>query len=406
MDAETRLERYAELAVRVGANVAPGQLVLVTAQVEHAPLARAIARAAYRHGARYVDPEYRDGHVRRAMIAGAPEESLTWTPPWLLSRYETHGAERSAQIALTGDPEPALLADLDGARVGRARMLDLVEVNRRNVNDAVNNWTVVGAPNESWARTVFGEPDVERLWDAVAFAVRLDEPDPVVAWGEHLDRLARRARALDELALDAVRFRGPGTDLTIGLLPESRWFGGWDETSWGRRHAANMPTEEVYTAPDLRRTEGVVRSTRPLALRGTVVRELEVSFERGRAVTVNAGAGAETMRALLATDEHAAYLGEVALVDGASRVGQTGLTFFDLLFDENATCHLAFGFAYDVCAPGLAALSEDEKRARGLNVAPLHLDFMVGGTEVEVDGVRRDGAVVPLLRADEWQLGG
>jgi len=378
--------------------------VIVTGLVEHAPLIRAVTRAAYGAGARYVDVSYGDQHVRHAMIASAPEEALTWTPPWSKLRYQTHGEERSAWIAFTGEPEPELFSDLDPVRVGRTRMLELSELNGRLINDRLNNWTVVPAPNEGWACAVFGEPDLDRLWDAVEETVRLDEADPVAAWTKHLDGLERRADALTALSLDAVRFRGPGTDLTVGLLPESIWDGGWDETAWGRRHVANMPTEEVYTTPDRHRAEGFVRSTRPLVILGTLVQDLELRFAEGRAVDVSASSGETVVREQLETDEGAAFLGELALVDGTSRVGRTGITFFDTLFDENATCHLAYGFGYEIGAPALTDLPGGEKLARGLNSSKVHTDFMVGGPEVEVDGLTREGETVPLLRRDEWQL--
>ena len=404
MTPDERLERYAELAVRVGSNVAPGQTLNVWCMVEHAPLARAIARAAYAAGARYVDVVYADQHVRREMIEHADEEILTWTPPWLLERTRSLGESHGAMILITGDPDPELLSDLDGARVGKARMTALAEENLRHLNERLVNWSIVAYPNEGWARTVFGEPDVERLWDALGTAVRLDEADPVAAWHEHMDRLVGRAGALNGRRFDAIHFRGPGTDLTVGLLPESIWKAAAFETSWGRRHIPNMPTEEVYTTPDYRRTEGVVRSTKPLGLFGTIVRDLEMRFEAGRIVEVNASSGAEAIRGQLDGDEQAPFLGEIALVDGTSRVGQTGLVFFETLFDENATCHIAYGAAIVQNAEGAEDWTVDERLARGVNHASIHTDFMIGGPEVDVDGLDADGTVTPLIRGDVWQL--
>jgi aminopeptidase len=392
----TRVDRYAELAVRVGANVQPGQLVEVIARVEHVEVARAVARAAYAAGARYVDVLYGDQHLRRAFIEHADDELLSWTPPWLLERERAVGDDRAAVISLAGDAEPDLLADLPGERVGRARMVALGEEATRQVNERLSNWVVIGVPNEGWAKQMFGEPDVERLWELVEFCVRLNEDDPVAAWREHVRLLGRRAARLNELRVDHLRYRGPGTDLTVGLLPESRWQGCESETVDGVPYVANMPTEEVFTTPDARRTEGVVRSTQPLALNGRVVRGLEVRFERGRIVEVHADEGEDVIQGQLAVDDTAGYLGEVALVDGTSRIGQTGLVFFETLFDENASCHVAYGSAY--------AEAVDGGVIDGVNVSSVHTDFMIGGPEVDVDAVLRDGTVVPILRDDVWQL--
>jgi len=251
-------------------------------------------------------------------------------------------------------------------------------------------------PNAGWAMQMFGEPDVDRLWELVEHCVRLDEPDPVAAWRAHIARLDARAQALNDLEVDALRFQGPGTDLTIGLLPESRWLGVESRTVDGVVYVANMPTEEVYTTPDARRTEGVVTSTMPLSVYGTIVRGLRLRFSAGRIVEVDADEGAEVIRGQLASDENAAALGEVALVDGTSLVGRTGLTFFDTLYDENATCHVAIGDAYAEAVEG--GLIE------GVNVSSVHTDFMIGGPEVSVDAVTRAGSVAPLLRAEVWQL--
>lgn len=404
MTGNGRLERYAELAVRSWVNLAPGQELNISGQLEHAPLVRALARAAYAAGAKYVDVLYRDEHVRRAMIELAPDETLSWSPPWLIERLEHWAGVQGANISITGDPEPELLGDLDGERVGRARMIELGRRAGELLSKKPVNWCVIGWPNEGWATTVFGEPDVERLWDAVSHAVRLDEPDPIAAWEEHIEKLVGRASAMNDRRFDAVRFRGPGTDLTVGLLPESYWSGGIDTTSWGQRYIANVPTEEVYTTPAWERVEGTVRSTRPLSLNGTIVRDLEVRFERGCAVEVNASSGADVVRGEMSIDEGSASLGEVALVTGDSRVAETGITFFDTLYDENVTSHIAYGFAYPERVHGGGDVAPDDRRARGFNYSVVHTDFMIGGAEVDVDGITSGGEEVPIIRKDEWRL--
>ncbi len=398
-----RLERYAELIVRVGANVQPGQTLFVNGQVEHAELARALARAGYQAGARYVDVRYGDQHVRRAMIEHADDDVLIETPAWMLVQAEAIG-DGAALVMIAGDPDPGLLQDLDQARVGRTLPRAFLEALRQAQTERTVAWTIAACPNEGWAKQMFGEPDVERLWEAIADSVRLDEPDPVAAWRAHTARLRERSRQLDALDLDLLRFRGPGTDLQVGMLPAVKWTGGGSTTAAGVDTVPNMPTEEVFTAPDWRRTEGTVRSTRPLDLGGTVVRDLEMTFANGEAVEVRASAGAEAVRSQMSTDEFGNRLGEVALVDGTSRVGRTGLTFFNTLFDENAACHIAYGTAVLFGSEELDGLEPDDLRARGANISNIHTDFMIGGPEVDVDGVTREGRTVPILREDNWQL--
>ena len=253
---------------------------------------------------------------------------------------------------------------------------------------------------------MYGEPDLERLWQALAHVCRLDEPDPIVAWQMHIDNLQARSALLNERRFDAVRFRGPGTDLTLGLLPQSRWYGGASKTNLGLRYVPNLPTEEVYTSPDRRRADGVVRTTRPVALtNGAIVRDLELVFRDGEIVQATAADGEADVHAELDAYEGARHLGEIALVDHRSRVGELDTLFYNLLLDENAACHIAYGASILGVFEDLPeGLSDDELRGMGVNRAHVHTDLMIGSDEVEVDGLHAGGEAVPLLRGGTWQL--
>ena len=303
MTPDERLDRYARLAVEVAVNLQPGQFLRISAEPEHLPLVRAIGRVAYERGARYVETHYRDGHLKRARVQHAPEDSLDWTPPWTLSLLDHMIETGGATIAITGEAEPELLADLDQRRTQRTRARLAAEKLLDAENRRLIQWTIVGYPNEGWAQAVFGEPDVERLWDAVITATRLDEPDPVAAWQEHIGRLRERAALLDERRFRTLRFTGPGTDLRVGLDASHHWLTGAEESVDGVPHLVNVPTEEVFTTPDRRLTEGTVRSTFPLALGGTIVRGLELRFEAGKIVEVRAETGADAAREEMATDD-------------------------------------------------------------------------------------------------------
>ena len=389
----------AQLAAQVGANVAPGQTVLVRARLGQEPLARAVAAACYDLGAHQVEVQYDDPYVQRARLEHAPDQALGEVISWARERPTQLAAMRGALIGFSGPVAPGLLDDLDPARVGRDTV-PLVEWNQVIADQSVN-WTIVPGPSAGWAKLVFPDLDDElastRLWEQLAHVCRLDEPDPLAAWQRRSRELVEAASRLDAAALDSLRFEGPGTDLRIGLLPGVRWEGGEFSTAWGRAHLPNLPTEEVFTSPDPERTEGTVRATKPLLVSGRAVNGLRVRFEHGRAVAIDADEGAPLLRELLRRDADAVRLGEVALVDASGRIGPLGTVFHDTLLDENAASHIAFG-------TGFVSLAQDEASAQRINSSAVHTDFMIGGRDVNVTGTTRDGREVPVLMDSRWAL--
>jgi aminopeptidase len=396
---DDRFGSIAQLAVH-GANVRDGQLVGVTANLGQEELARAVAAAAYRRGAQFVDVFYFDPFVKRARIEYADEETLDYVPPWLGARLNELADREAARISFGGVVAPEALVGLDGARLGRDQLPWLKE-SMRVINDRSTNWCAVPCPTRAWATLVHPDLDpdeaYELLWSELWHVLRLDEPDPAAAWDERFAVLAARAHDLNGRRFDALELSGPGTQLTVGLLPGSEWLAGDLETRSGLRHLPNLPSEEVFTAPDPERAEGHVTATKPLVLRdGTIVRGLRVRFAGGRAVEIDAEEGAEAFRAKLSVDDGGTRLGEVALVDGQGRVGPLGTVFFDTLLDENAASHIALGSAY--------ALSAAEADRGRLNESLVHVDFMIGSNELDVTGLSVAGDRVPVLRGGDWQL--
>jgi aminopeptidase len=398
--------RYAALVVEVGANVQPGQdVVLLCADVSHAPIARAIAERSYEVGARSVLVEYGDAQVRRAAIRHAPEEALTTPSRWQMARVDEWEESGIALIQLTGNPDPHVYDGLDPRRVTMFPQEFAARVRQMQTGGAIT-WTIVAAPNPGWAAQVFGEPDVDRLWEAVGVAMRLETDDVVDAWRRHHSELAARARQLTALRLDAVRYHGGGTDITVGLLPDAIWIGGGLQTKAGVAYMPNLPTEEVFTSPHRARADGVIATTRPLVMpqAGVLVEDLVVHFEAGRVVDATASRGLDAVLAQLDSDEGARSLGEVSLVQGSSRVRAAGVTFHDTLYDENTGSHVAWGQGFPFAVPGGSSMSPEQLREAGLNFSSAHTDVVIGGPGVDVDGLLPDGSVVPLLRNETWAL--
>ena len=396
---EITLERFADLTIGFAANLQKGQVVAIGAELGKESMVRALASAAYRHGARFVDVQYFDMHVKRARILHADEDSLDYVPSWYGQRLLELGRQRCARVSLSGPATPGLLDDLDPRRAGRDQLPFIREAGVV-VNERTTNWTIVPYPTVGWARQVHpGLPDEEalgRLSEQVLHVCRLDEDDPVAAWQERSDFLVAVADRLTGRRFDALRFEGPGTDLTVGLLPTTKFMAARFQTVDGIEHMPNLPSEEVFGAPDPQRTNGVVRATKPLVVAGSIIRGLEVEFRDGRAVRIDADENADVLRGYAAKDEGASRLGEVALVDREGRIGRLGTVFFDTLLDENAASHIALGQAY-------AFTAGEEDRPR-LNRSAIHVDFMIGGDEVDVSGVTAAGDEVPVLRGGTWQV--
>jgi aminopeptidase len=396
---DERWTRLAELAVR-GANVQPGQIVLVNAEYAHSPVVRATVAAAYRAGAKFVDVNYFDPHVKRARIEFADPETLDFVPPWYGKARLEHADGHGARITFSGVAEPNLLDGLDPELTGKDQLPRLKE-NGKIVGDRSVNWTILPAPHPAWAALVHPELDAEeayeKLWQEIEHVLRLDEPDPGKAWEERMATLAATAERLTERRFDAIHLTGPGTDLTVGLLPTGLWQCADFSRVDGLKHFPNLPSEEIFTTPDPERTEGHVTSTKPLVLLdGTIIRGLRVRFEGGRAVEVDADENGGALATNMAVDEGGSRLGELALVDRHGRIGPLGTVFYDTLLDENAASHIAVG-------SGFAFLVDEADKER-VNVSATHIDFMIGSPELDVDGITADGEHVPVLRGGDFQV--
>jgi aminopeptidase len=394
------MRRLAELVVGFGANVQPGQLVGVTSFVGKQQLTREIARAAYGRGASYVDVVYMDQWLKRERLLHGDPATLSYIPPWMVDRLRHLSDEHAARITLSGPQAPHALDGVPSDRSGIDLLPFLPEVGHV-VNLRTTNWCATPGPTPDWAAIVYpeSEPDeaYDRLWEAIGHVCRLDEPDPVAAWRSRMETLNRAAATLSDRHFDAIHLRGPGTDLTIGLFRSAHWEAAEFTTVDGIVHFPNLPSEEIFTTPDPLRVEGHVSATMPLELFGSIIRGLRVEFAGGRVARIDADENAETLRAAVAKDEGAARLGELALVDGSGRIGPLRTVFFDTLLDENAASHIALGNGFDYQVA-------DEAEQGRVNQSQIHVDFMIGSPELDVDGLTGDGGRVPLLRQGAWQV--
>jgi aminopeptidase len=404
---EKNLDRLAEVAVRSGLGLAPGQELVMTATLDTVPLARRITEHAYRAGASLVTTIYADEEAALLRFHHAPDESFDSAPSWLFEGIAQAFRSGAARLAITGS-NPSLLSKEDPEKVSRVNRatskayrpaLELI------VRDEIN-WTIVACATPAWAAAVFPDmPQDEalaRLWDAIFTATRVDRPDPVAAWKQHDANLHTRASRLNEKRYSTLHFRGPGTDLRVGLADDHLWLGGGSTAKNGRYGISNLPTEEVFTTPHKDRVEGCVTSTKPLSHQGTMIEEISVQFQGGKIVEAHAARGNQVLQRMIETDDGARRLGEVSLVPHSSPIASSGLLFLNTLFDENAACHIALGQAYTACLKDGDTLTPEQLASRGANSSLIHVDWMIGSNRIDVDGVSATGDSEPVMRAGEW----
>ncbi|WP_449536618.1 aminopeptidase [Ferdinandcohnia sp. Marseille-Q9671] len=408
---EENLQKYARLLVAKGLNVQPGDWVKMTITVDQAPLARLVTKEAYALGAEKVIVKWSDDEVSKLHYVHQPTEVLTNIPEYEIQESDDHVLNhRVCRLSIVSS-DPGLLNGVDSSKISAyqnaaAKAFKIQRVATQN-NDL--KWTVAGAAGASWAAKVFpdlatSEEQVAALWDQIFKTCRIYEEDPVAAWDAHTNVLNEKATILNDIQFDALHFKAPGTDLTLGLPKNHIWDSARSYNPKEEEFLANMPTEEVYTAPDTRRMDGVVRSTKPLSYAGTLVEGIEVHFKDGKIIDISAEKGDDIMKKLVFDNEGGTGLGEIALVPDPSPISQSGITFFNTLFDENASNHLAIGAAYPTNLQGGTKMNEEELAQHGLNTSTVHVDFMIGSSEMDIDGIKQDGTIVPIFRKGNWAI--
>jgi aminopeptidase len=402
-----KLERLAEVVVKVGLQLQPGQDLVLTSSIAALPLTRRIVEHAYKAGAGLVTPIFNDDEITLARFRYGADAGFDRAAGWLYEGMAKAFANNAARLAVRGD-DPSLLSAQDPSKVSRANKANSIAYQPalEKITGFDINWNIVAYPELAWAKQVFpGETDdvaVAKLANAIFAASRVDNDDPIGAWKAHNAALAERTKWLNGHNFHALHFRGPGTDLTVGLAEGHEWMGGASTAKNGITCNPNIPTEEVFTTPHAQRVTGHVSSTKPLSYQGTLIDEISVRFEEGRIVEAKAAKGEDVLQKVLDTDEGARRLGEVALVPHSSPISASGILFYNTLFDENASCHIALGQCYSKCFVGGDKLSQDEIAARGGNKSFIHIDWMIGSNKVDIDGVNKDGSTVPVMRQGEW----
>jgi len=406
---DTNLEKYADLLVKIGVNIQPGQVLMIESPLEVAPLTRYIVKKAYEAGAKYVQVNWDDEAVTRTRFEYAPEESFSFYPEWTAKMMEQL-AESGGALLNIKVPNPDLYKGIDSHKVSTATKA--ASVARQKFQSYVRNkafsWCLVKAPTQAWAAKVFSDlpedEQVNAMWETLFKINRVDQEDPVAAWREHIEKLKRMRERLNNKKYKRLHYKAPGTDLSVELPEGHLWFGGESLNDQGVAFVANMPTEEVYTLPKRDGVNGTVSSTKPLNLNGRLVDRFSFRFENGRVVDYTAEVGLEYLKDLLGTDEGANYLGEVALVPFDSPISNLNRIFYNTGVDENASCHFALGSAYPFTLENGTKLSKEELLQRGANVSLTHVDFMIGCAELEIDGELADGTVEPVFRKGNWAL--
>lgn len=402
-----KIDKLAQLAVYTGLGLRPGQDLILTAPVEALPLVKRIAVHAYKAGAGLVTPLFSDGELTLARYKYANNASFDKAPDWLYNGIGQAFDNNAARMAIVGD-DPMLLANQDSDKIGRANKANSIAYKpaRERITRFNINWNIIAWPGAAWAKRMFpelsGTEAQSKLADAIFDASRVNTTDPVEEWKKHNEVLRKKCKWLNELDFASLHFNGPGTDLVVGLADGHEWMGGASIAQNGITCNPNIPSEEVFTTPHALNVNGSVCSTKPLSHQGALIDEIQVRFENGKITNAKASKGEEVLLKILDSDEGARRLGEVALVPNSSPISQSGLLFYNTLFDENAACHIALGQCYSKCFKGEENLSEKEISKRGGNSSMIHIDWMIGSRHIDIDGINSDGSRVAVFRKGEW----